>query len=189
MNAGSSPASGACLRLWQNAARADERRLPRRPGERAARVSVKSNTGEREPGLRSAPLVSRSRRARLAQVIQRGIQGGVTGAIIGGIIGGGKGAGRGAAIGAGVGVVAGAIEADQNAQRRAYYGPPATAIQSRLRHAVRAAAALATIRVRPTASMAERTAEAISAYQYSYRLPVNGQPSPQLLDHMIRHGG
>ena len=74
-----------------------------------------------------------------AQVIERGIQGGVTGAIIGGIIGGGKGAGRGAAIGAGVGVVAGAIEADQNAQGRAYYGPAAR-LQSRLRHAVGAAA-------------------------------------------------
>jgi hypothetical protein len=59
-----------------------------------------------------------------AQVLKRGIQGGVAGAIIGGIIDGGKGAGRGAAIGAGVGVVAGAIEAENNARRSAYYGPP-----------------------------------------------------------------
>jgi hypothetical protein len=35
----------------------------------------------------------------------------------------------------------------------------------------------------------QRTAEAISQYQYTNRLPVDGQPSPGLLDHMIRHGG
>ena len=34
----------------------------------------------------------------------------------------------------------------------------------------------------------QRTAEAISQYQYTNRLPVDGQPSPGL-DHMIRHGG
>ena len=35
----------------------------------------------------------------------------------------------------------------------------------------------------------QRTADVISQYQYSNRLSVDGRPSPQLLDHMIRHGG
>ena len=122
-----------------------------------------------------------------AQVIERGIQGGVTGAIIGGIIGGGKGAGRGAAIGAGIGVAAGAIEADQNAQRRAYYGPPPG---SNLVYDTQSALLRLGYNPGPPDGVyGQRTAEAISEYQYSYRLPVNGQPSPQLLDHMIRHGG
>lgn len=119
-----------------------------------------------------------------AQVIERGIQGGITGAIIGG----GKGAGRGAAIGAGVGVVAGAIEADQNARARAYYGPPPPG--SNLVYDTQSA--LLRLGYNPGAPdgvYGQRTAEAISQYQYTYRLPVNGQPSPQLLDHMIRNGG
>jgi putative peptidoglycan binding protein len=123
-----------------------------------------------------------------AQVIERGIQGGVTGAIIGGIIGGGKGAGRGAAIGAGVGVVAGAIEADQNAKRRAYYGPPPPG--SNLVYDTQSALLRLGYNPGPPDGVyGQRTAEAISEYQYSNRLPVNGQPSPQLLDYMIRHGG
>jgi hypothetical protein len=123
-----------------------------------------------------------------AQVIQRGIQGGVTGAIIGGIIGGGKGAGRGAAIGAGVGVVAGAIEADNNAKRRAYYGPPPP--QSNLVYDTQSALLRLGYNPGPPDGVyGQRTAEAISQYQYSNRLPVNGQPSPQLLDYMIRQGG
>jgi hypothetical protein len=122
-----------------------------------------------------------------AQVIERGIQGGVTGAIIGGIIGGGKGAGRGAAIGAGVGVVTGAIEADQNARARAYYGPPPG---SNLVYDTQSALLRLGYNPGPPDGIyGQRTAEAISEYQYSYRLPVNGQPSPQLLDHMIRSGG
>jgi hypothetical protein len=123
-----------------------------------------------------------------AQVIERGIQGGVTGAIIGGIIGGGKGAGRGAAIGAGVGVVAGAIEADNNRQRRAYYGAPAPG-GNLVYDTQSALLQLGYNPGPPDGVFGLRTAEAISQYQYSNRLPVNGQPSPQLLDHMIRHGG
>jgi Putative peptidoglycan binding domain len=122
-----------------------------------------------------------------AQVIERGIQGGVTGAIIGGIVGGGKGAGRGAAIGAGVGVVTGAIEADQNARARAYYGPPPG---SNLVYDTQSALLRLGYNPGPPDGIyGQRTAEAISQYQYTYRLPVNGQPSPQLLDHMIRNGG
>ncbi|MCJ7527597.1 MAG: peptidoglycan-binding protein [Methyloceanibacter sp.] len=123
-----------------------------------------------------------------AQVIQRGIQGGVTGAIIGGIIGGGKGAGRGAAIGAGVGVVAGAIEADNNRQRRAYYSapPPGGNLVYDMQSAL---LQLGYNPGPPDGVYGQRTAEAISQYQYSNRLPVDGRPSPQLLDYMIRNGG
>ncbi|MGD9502291.1 MAG: peptidoglycan-binding domain-containing protein, partial [Methyloceanibacter sp.] len=34
-----------------------------------------------------------------------------------------------------------------------------------------------------------RTADAIAQYEYAYRLPVTGRPSPALLDHMMRNGG
>ena len=123
-----------------------------------------------------------------AQVIERGIQGGVTGAIIGGIIGGGKGAGRGAAIGAGVGIVAGAIEADNNAKRRAYYSAPPPG--SNLVYDTQAALWRLGFDPGPADGVyGQRTAEAIGQYQYAYHLSVDGRPSPQLLDHMIRHGG
>ncbi len=124
-----------------------------------------------------------------AQVLQRGVQGGVAGAIIGGIIDGGKGAGRGAAIGAGVGIVAGAIEAENNA-RRAYaygaapYGAPDLVYDTQV--------ALYRLGYNPgplDGVYGQHTAEAISEYEYAYRLPVTGQPSPALLDHMARHGG
>ena len=94
-----------------------------------------------------------------AQVIERRIQGGVTSA----------------------------IEADQNAQRRAYYGPPPG---SNLVYDTQSALLRLGYNPGPPDGVyGQRTAEAISQYQYTYRLPVNGQPSPQLLDHMIRNGG
>jgi hypothetical protein len=34
----------------------------------------------------------------------------------------------------------------------------------------------------------QRTADAISQYQYASRLPVDGRPSPQLLNFMISQG-
>jgi peptidoglycan hydrolase-like protein with peptidoglycan-binding domain len=129
-----------------------------------------------------------------AQVIERGVEGGAVGAIIGGIVGGGRGAGTGAAIGAGVGVLSGAAEAEANARDRAYYGPPpgpgygpgpgnlVFSVQSSLNH-------LGYDVGPPDGVMGPRTAEAISQYQYANRLPVDGQPSPQLLNYMIRQGG
>ena len=126
-----------------------------------------------------------------AQVLERGVEGGAVGAIIGGIVGGGRGAGTGAAIGAGVGVLSGAAEAEANARARAYYGPPPPpppgpgnvvfGIQSSLNH-------LGYDVGPPDGVMGARTA-AISQYQYANRLPVDGQPSPQLLNYMIRQGG
>jgi hypothetical protein len=129
-----------------------------------------------------------------AQVIERGIQGGVVGAIIGGAIGGGRGAGTGAAIGAGVGVLSGAAEANANARNRAYYGPPPPpgpgAGAGNLVYDIQAS--LTNLGYDPgpvDGVMGQRTAEAISQYQYSNRLPVDGRPSPGLLDYMNRRGG
>ena len=128
-----------------------------------------------------------------AQVLERGVEGGAVGAIIGGIVGGGRGAGTGAAIGASVGVLSGAAEADANARARAYYGAPPPpsgpgprnlvfSVQSSLNH-------LGYDVGPPDGVMGPRTAQAISQYQYANRLPVDGQPSPELLNYMIRQGG
>jgi len=123
-----------------------------------------------------------------AQVIERGVQGAIGGAIIGGIIDGGRGAGRGAAIGAGVGVVTGAIEAENDARQAYAYGPgpggPNLVYDTQV--------ALQRLGFNPGPAdgvFGQRTAEAISEYQYAYRLPVTGEPSPALLDHMARNGG
>jgi len=133
-----------------------------------------------------------------AQVIERGIQGGVVGAIIGGVVGGGRGAGTGAAIGAGVGVLSGAAEAEANARDRAYYGPPpppppgAGGPGGPGNIVFDTQASLTHLGYDPgpvDGVMGQRTADAISQYQYTNRLPVTGQPSPQLLDFMSRHGG
>jgi hypothetical protein len=124
-----------------------------------------------------------------AQVVERGIQGGVVGAIIGGVVGGGRGAGTGAAIGAGIGVLSGAAEA--NARSRAYYGPPGSGPGPH-NLVFDTQASLANLGYDPgpvDGVMGQRTAEAISQYQYTNRLPVTGQPSPQLLDYMTHHGG
>jgi hypothetical protein len=123
-----------------------------------------------------------------AQVLERGVQGAIGGAIIGGIIDGGRGAGRGAAIGAGVGVVTGAIERENNARRAYSYGPPPGG--PNLVYDTQAALYRLGYNPGPLDGVYGRqTAEAISEYQYSYRLPVTGEPSPALLDHMARQGG
>jgi hypothetical protein len=128
-----------------------------------------------------------------AQVIERGVQGGVVGAIIGGIVGGGRGAGTGAAIGAGVGVVAGAAEADANARARAayesqYYGPGPGA--GGLVYNIQLSLTRLGYNPGPVdGRYGEQTADAISQFQHANRLPVTGQPSPQLLNYMISQGG
>ena len=128
-----------------------------------------------------------------AQVIERGVQGGVAGAIIGGIIGGGRGAGTGAAIGAGVGIITGAAEADADARARAAYesqaygaspgGPP-------LVYNIQVSLTRLGYDPGPVDGVyGQGTADAISRYQYANRLPVDGRPSPQLLNLMISQGG
>ncbi len=127
-----------------------------------------------------------------AQVVERGVQGGIVGAIIGGIVGGGKGAGRGAAIGAGIGIITGAAEADARARRahdRQYYGPPPPA-SGNLVYDIQAQLTQLGYDPGPVDGVyGQRTADAIGQYQYYNQLPSDGQPSPQLLDHMVRHGG
>jgi hypothetical protein len=131
--------------------------------------------------------------AAKAQVIERGVQGGVVGAIIGGIVGGGRGAGTGAAIGAGVGLVTGAAEADANA--RAYYdnqynGAPPPPDGSDLVYNIQMSLTrLGYDPGPPDGQYGKRTAGAISQYQHANRLPVDGRPSPQLLNIMISQGG
>jgi hypothetical protein len=127
--------------------------------------------------------------AASAQVIERGVQGAIGGAIIGGLIDGGRGAGRGAAIGAGVGVVTGAIEAD-NARQAEAYGPGPYEGGPNLVYDTQVELQRLGFNPGPADGVyGQRTAEAISEYQYAYRLPVTGQPSPALLDHMARNGG
>jgi hypothetical protein len=127
-----------------------------------------------------------------AQVIERGVQGGVVGAIIGGIVGG-RGAGTGAAIGAGVGLVTGAAEADANARAyydSQYYGAPPPPGGSELVYNIQTSLArLGYDPGPPDGLYGERTADAISQYQHANRLPVDGRPSPQLLNIMISQGG
>jgi Putative peptidoglycan binding domain len=128
-----------------------------------------------------------------AQVIERGVQGGVVGAIIGGIVGGGRGAGTGAAIGAGVGLVTGAAEADANARayyESQYYGAPPPPGGSELVYNIQTSLTrLGYDPGPPDGVYGERTADAISQYQHANRLPVDGRPSPQLLNIMISQGG
>lgn len=132
-----------------------------------------------------------------AQVIERGVQGGVVGAIIGGIVGGGRGAGTGAAIGAGVGLVTGAAEADANARARAayesqYYGPGPGAGGPGGGLVYNIQLSLQRLGYDPgpvDGQFGQQTADAISQFQHANRLPVTGQPSPQLLNYMISQGG
>src|SRR4029077_517879 len=128
-----------------------------------------------------------------AQVIERGVQGGVVGAIIGGVVGGGRGVGTGAAIGAGVGLVTGAAEADANARafyNSQYYGAPSPPGGSELVYSIQTSLTrLGYDPGPPDGLYGQRTADAISQYQHANRLPVDGRPSPQLLNIMISQGG
>lgn len=130
--------------------------------------------------------------AARAQVIERGVQGGVVGAIIGGIVGGGRGAGTGAAIGAGVGVVAGAAERDANAQARAAYDSQYYAPAGPGGLVANIQMSLTRLGFNPgpvDGVYGRQTADAISQFQHANRLPVTGEPSPQLLNYMISQGG
>jgi peptidoglycan hydrolase-like protein with peptidoglycan-binding domain len=108
------------------------------------------------------------------------VQGGCSGAIIGGIVGGGRGAGTGAAIG----IITGAAEADANARaammvrimRRLPPGGSDLVCNIQL--------SLARLGYDPSPPRRPLwcTVDAISQYQHANRLPVDGQPSPQLLN-------
>ncbi len=132
-----------------------------------------------------------------AQVIERGVQGGVVGALIGGLVGGGRGAGRGAAIGAGVGLVTGAAEANARARYDdSYYGPPPGVRGPGgpggpgLVFGVQESLTRLGYDPGPVDGVyGYATAEAIREFQYDNRLPVDGRPSPRLLNFMISQGG
>lgn len=125
-----------------------------------------------------------------AQVIERGVQGGAAGAIIGGIIGGGRGAGTGAAIGAGVGIITGAAEADANARAGAAYAYGTAPGAPPLVYSIQQSLTRLGYNPGPVDGVyGPDTADAISRYQDANRLPVDGRPSPQLLNLMISQGG
>jgi hypothetical protein len=137
------------------------------------------------------------------------------GALIGGIAGGGKGAAIGAAVGGGVGLVGKASdetrkreEAEKrHAQERAEWQRQKQREQDRLRQERQQAQSQAQsgdamlvsetqrslIRLGydpgPVGTMNPQTTAAIKAYQGSKGLLETGQPSQELLRHMIKHGG
>lgn len=122
-----------------------------------------------------------------------GILGGAAaGAIIGGAIKGKKGVLPGAIIG---GVVGGAASsrARPAPPPPGYYAPPPPpqpAYQNGLVYNIQASLTRLGYNPGPIDGVyGQRTAEAISAYEYNKRLPVTGQPSPGLLQMLQADGG
>ncbi len=131
-----------------------------------------------------------------AQVVRRGVQGGLLGAGVGAIVGGGKGAAKGAAIGAAVGVVVGASEKSSRRGPPPRRGPaplpPSSppAYQNGLVYDIQASLNRLGYQPGPVdGKYGRRTADAIRAYEYNNQLPLTGQPSQQVYNHMIQHGG
>lgn len=134
-----------------------------------------------------------------AQVVKRAVQGGLLGAGIGAIAGGGRGAGTGAAIGAGIGAVVGASERANAAPPPRRYGPPPphhgyAPPPPRYNDPLVADIQVSLNRLGydpgPVDGVfGQRTADAIRAYEYNNRLPLTGEPSPHLHNHMMQHGG
>jgi hypothetical protein len=128
-----------------------------------------------------------------AQIVKRAVQGGLLGAGIGAIAGGGKGAGKGAAIGAAVGAVVGASERAHAAPpppRRHGPRPPAPVYQDGLVYNIQTSLTRLGYNPGPIdGQYGQRTAEAIRSYEYNNQLPITGQPSPGLYNHMVQHGG
>lgn len=133
-----------------------------------------------------------------AQIVKRGVQGGLLGAGVGALVGGGKGAGKGAAIGAAIGAVVGVAEKDgrrgsppPNAGRPPGPPPgPGPGHGSGL--VIDIQSSLTRLGYQPgpvDGQYGRRTADAIRAYEYNNQLPLTGQPSPQLYNHMVQHGG
>lgn len=118
------------------------------------------------------------------------------GAAVGAIIGGAVKGGKGAAVGAGVGAAVGAAAA-ANARRRppppppAYQpGPPPPVYQDGLVYNIQISLTRLGYNPGPIDGVyGQRTAEAISAYEYNNQLPVTGQPSPGLYNHLKASGG
>lgn len=140
-----------------------------------------------------------------AQVLKRGLQGAGLGAIIGGIANGGKGAGKGAIAGGVAGAIIGGIE-NSEARRGPpppppprYVGPPPPrrAAPPPRRYATNPVVrdiqqSLFNMGYNPgpvDGRSGSQTRRAIGAYQSDYNLLVDGRATPQLLQHMRKHGG
>ena len=114
------------------------------------------------------------------------------GAAVGAIIGGAVKGGRGAAVGAGVGAVVGgaASAAARSAPPPPRYGPPPPAYNGGLVYNIQISLTNLGYDPGPVDGVyGRRTADAISAYQYNNQLPVTGQPSPAVYQHMRQSGG
>ena len=110
-----------------------------------------------------------------------GILGGAAGAGIGGALGGGKGAAIGGVLGLGLG----ALGANQLSKWKAQEPAAAQPIQRDLTFAVQNELVAMGYDPGPVDGVnGQRTQEAIRAYQYRYRLPIDGVANQPLLDHM-----
>jgi hypothetical protein len=118
-----------------------------------------------------------------AHTVGNVLGGAAAGAVIGGIIKGGKGA----AVGAGVGAALGAAA---SANSRPAPPPPRPAYQNNLVYNIQTSLTRLGYNPGPIDGVyGQMTADAISAYEYNNKLPVTGQPSPGLYDHMKSLGG
>lgn len=119
-----------------------------------------------------------------------GILGGaVVGGAIGGAVKGKKGILPGAIIG---GVVGGAAASSRPAPPppRAYAPPPPPVYQNGLVYNIQVSLSRLGYNPGPVDGVyGQLTADAISAYEYNNQLPVTGQPSPGLYNHMKASGG
>lgn len=122
----------------------------------------------------------------------------IGGAAVGAIVGGAVKGKKGAAVGAGVGAALGAAAAanSRNARRNP---PPPRYYQPAPRQPVYGNGLVYNIQVSLTnlgynpgpvdGVYGQRTADAISAYEYNNQLPVTGQPSQGIYQHMRQSGG
>ncbi len=140
----------------------------------------------------------------------RGLQGAIGGAIVGGAVKGGKGVLPGAAIGGVVGIIGGAIEEEHRRSKRKYRRArrhnnnyrhtratprhrahrPAPAYDTELVADIQDS--LLTLGYDPgpvDGVLGPKTVAAIEEYQNNYGLPLTGEPTAELHDHMVRQGG
>ncbi|MEC9368178.1 MAG: peptidoglycan-binding domain-containing protein [Pseudomonadota bacterium] len=142
------------------------------------------------------------------EVVKGGLLGAIVGAGIGAAVDGGKGAGKGALIGAGVGAAAGAASKPDYGPPppppRPVYGPPPPQTvyvspppppayappHDNLIYNIQVSLTRLGYSPGPIDGVfGYNTGEAIKAYEYSKGLLVTGQPSAQLYQHMLQHGG
>ena len=118
--------------------------------------------------------------------------GAIGGAVIGGIIGNNTkvGTAGGALIGGAItGLATSAARSAPPPPPRTYY-PPAPVYDNGLVYNIQSSLAVLGYDPGPIDGVyGQRTADAISAYEYNNQLPVTGQPSPRVHYHMKQAGG